>query len=127
MSSEVEYTDQFEEWWDALTTDEQRRTEAAVEVLEERGPGLGRPWVDTPEGSRHPEHEGAASPRRAHADSVRSTLAELRSCFSEETRAASGRAGTSRRFSRPTSCMTNICANCVTKEPSREPEDQEVP
>src|ERR1700756_4077582 len=54
MSREVEYTDQFEEWWDALTTDEQRRTEAAVEVLQERGPGLGRPWVDTLEGSRHP-------------------------------------------------------------------------
>ncbi len=53
MSWEVEYTDQFGEWWDALTTEEQRRTEAAVEVLQERGPGLGRPWVDTLEGSRH--------------------------------------------------------------------------
>lgn len=53
MSWEVEYTDQFGEWWNALTTEEQRRTEAAVEVLQERGPGLGRPWVDTLEGSRH--------------------------------------------------------------------------
>jgi hypothetical protein len=53
VSWEVEYTDQFGEWWDALTAEEQRRTEAAVKVLQERGPGLGRPWVDTLEGSRH--------------------------------------------------------------------------
>ena len=65
MSSEVEYTDQFEEWWDALTTDEQRRTEAAVEVLQERGPGLGRPWVDTLEGSRHPNMK-ELRPRGGH-------------------------------------------------------------
>jgi hypothetical protein len=62
---EVEYTDQFEEWWDALTAEEQRRVEAAVEVLQELGPALGRPWVDTLEGSRHPNMK-ELRPRGGH-------------------------------------------------------------
>lgn len=50
---EVEFTDQFGEWWDTLTVAEQQSIDAAVRVLEQRGPGLGRPLVDTVEGSRH--------------------------------------------------------------------------
>jgi hypothetical protein len=50
---EVEYTDQFEEWWETLTIDEQAAIDAAVEALEERGPALGRPFVDTVKSSRH--------------------------------------------------------------------------
>jgi hypothetical protein len=48
---EVEYTDEFGDWWESLTQDEQDRIAIAVAVLEEKGPGLGRPWVDTLEGS----------------------------------------------------------------------------
>jgi hypothetical protein len=33
--------------------EDQQGIDAAVSVLEERGPGLGRPLVDTVEGSRH--------------------------------------------------------------------------
>jgi hypothetical protein len=51
---EVEYTDTFSEWWDQLTTDDQERVTAAVELLEQGGPALGRPIVDTLKGSRHP-------------------------------------------------------------------------
>jgi hypothetical protein len=50
---EVEFTDQFGVWWDTLTVSEQQSIDAAVGVLEQRGPGLGRPLVDTVEGSRH--------------------------------------------------------------------------
>lgn len=50
---DVEVTDQFEQWWDTLSVEEQESIEAAVELLEERGPGLGRPLVDTVKGSRH--------------------------------------------------------------------------
>jgi hypothetical protein len=53
VSWEVEYTDEFEAWWDGLTADEQRKLEAAVDVLQEEGPGLGRPLVDTIKSSRH--------------------------------------------------------------------------
>jgi hypothetical protein len=36
-----------------LSVEEQESIEAAVELLEQRGPGLGRPLVDTVKGSRH--------------------------------------------------------------------------
>jgi hypothetical protein len=50
---DVEFTDQFGQWWDTLSASEQQTVDAAVRVLEQRGPGLGRPLVDTVEGSRH--------------------------------------------------------------------------
>ena len=50
---QVEYTDQFEQWWDKLSMEEQAAIDVTVEVLQERGPGLGRPLVDTVKGSRH--------------------------------------------------------------------------
>lgn len=53
MSWEVEHTDEFERWWDTLTAEQQDAIVAAVEVLKERGPALGRPLVDTVAGSRH--------------------------------------------------------------------------
>ena len=43
MAWEVEYTDEFEAWWNDLTEEEQESIDAAVEILEERGPTLGRP------------------------------------------------------------------------------------
>ncbi|WP_040669233.1 type II toxin-antitoxin system RelE/ParE family toxin [Nitrolancea hollandica] len=51
---EVEYTDEFGEWFSALDESAQDAIVAAVEVLEERGPGLGRPLVDTISGTRYP-------------------------------------------------------------------------
>ena len=50
---EVEYTDQFEEWWHSLQDVQQDAVAAAVEILEDSGPSLGRPLVDTIKGSRH--------------------------------------------------------------------------
>jgi hypothetical protein len=43
----VEFTDQFEEWWEILGVDEQRALTAAVPLLERDGPALGRPLADT--------------------------------------------------------------------------------
>jgi hypothetical protein len=43
---EVEYTDEFEVWWDELSEDDQERIRAAVEILEQAGPPLdGRWWT----------------------------------------------------------------------------------
>jgi hypothetical protein len=53
MSWEIEFTDEFEAWWDSLSEEAQDAIDAAVEVLEERGPGLGRPLADTISRSRH--------------------------------------------------------------------------
>ena len=52
---EIEYTDQFEKWWNELTADQQERITAAVRLLAQHGPGLGRPAVDTITTSRHPD------------------------------------------------------------------------
>lgn len=49
---EVEYTDEFGEWWDSLSVGEQEALAHDVEVLRQVGPGLGRPGVDTVQGSR---------------------------------------------------------------------------
>ena len=53
MAWEVEYTDQFGEWWDNLAEKEQEAVTAAVNVLQRGGPSLGRPLVDTVKQSRH--------------------------------------------------------------------------
>lgn len=53
MAWTVEFTDEFEVWWNALEEDEQTSIDPAVELLEEYGPNLGRPTVDSLKGSRH--------------------------------------------------------------------------
>jgi hypothetical protein len=50
---EVEYTDEFGNWWDALTGEEQETVADAVEALQIHGPTLRRPFVGTIAGSRH--------------------------------------------------------------------------
>jgi hypothetical protein len=54
MQWEVEYTDEFGAWWESLSQDEQISVRAAVEVLGERGPALGRPYVDSIKNSKFP-------------------------------------------------------------------------
>lgn len=49
---EIEYTDEFFDWWQTLSVAEQDALAASVGVLEVRGPNLGRPHVDTVHGSR---------------------------------------------------------------------------
>lgn len=51
---EVEFTDEFDEWWDGLTVDEQNSIADGVYVLEEFGPTLARPQADTVRGSKYP-------------------------------------------------------------------------
>ena len=53
MAWDVEYTDEFEAWWDTLTDDEQADVSASVTLLETHGPQLPRPAADTVKGSRH--------------------------------------------------------------------------
>lgn len=79
MSWVVEYTDEFEAWWNTLSEDEQVSLAASVELLEERGPQLPFPHSSGINGSKHShmrelrtQHEGrpyrtlyAFDPRRA--------------------------------------------------------------
>ena len=65
MQWEVEYTDEFGEWWDSLSEEEQTSLDASVRLLEQMGPTLGYPHSSKIHGSRHShmrelrsQHEG---------------------------------------------------------------------
>ena len=51
---EVEYTDEFERWWDSLDKNEQASIALSVRMLTLAGPHLLRPHADTVRGSRFP-------------------------------------------------------------------------
>ena len=53
MAWEVEFTDQFEEWWSDLGEQQQEYMDAAIQLLQDKGPALGRPLVDTIKTSIH--------------------------------------------------------------------------
>jgi hypothetical protein len=54
MAWEVECGDEFTEWWNRLTEDEQVSVSAIVTVLSEKGPNLRRPYVGKLERSKLP-------------------------------------------------------------------------
>jgi len=51
---DVEYTDEFEEWWNGLTGEEQEDVRAKVILLRRDGPLLRRPHSDIIASSKHP-------------------------------------------------------------------------
>ena len=53
MTWDVEYTDEFGDWWMNLSEDEQEALDSSVRLLEARGPGLGFPHSSGINGSRH--------------------------------------------------------------------------
>ena len=53
MAWEVEYTDEFGQWWATLSADEQVEINAKVLLLQERGPVLPRPHSDVIVTSKH--------------------------------------------------------------------------
>ena len=52
MTHEVEFSDEFGDWWDELQIAEQASVDAAVTILATFGPALGRPYVDSLKGSK---------------------------------------------------------------------------
>ncbi len=53
MPYDVEYTDEFETWWNGLTTGAQEDVRFVVRLLGERGARLGDPYSSKVKGSRH--------------------------------------------------------------------------
>ena len=53
MAWEIEYTDEFGDWWATLTETEQEDVDAYVQRLEARGPNLPFPHSSGINGSRH--------------------------------------------------------------------------
>ena len=79
---DVEYTDEFEDWWSGLSADEQVSLAASVQLLEERGPSLGFPHSSGINGSKHGHMREL---RTQHGDTLcarytHSILAERPSC-----------------------------------------------
>ena len=54
MEWEVEFTEEFETWWNCLTLAEQEAVNAKVMLLQKIGPLLSRPQADVIHASRHP-------------------------------------------------------------------------
>jgi len=109
----VEVTGQFESWYSGLGSIDREAVNSAVDVLEEHGPGLGRPLVGEIVGSRH----GQLKELRigSFASCSVSIRAGRRSSSSGATRGASGRAGIGRRSPRPMTCTTPTWRNCAMK------------
>lgn len=53
MAWEIEYTDEFEGWWEALAEEAQVDVDTVVGLLEECGPNLPFPYSSGVTGSRH--------------------------------------------------------------------------
>ena len=53
MAWEVEFSDEFGQWWDELSADEQRSLDFTVSLLQELGPALKMPHSSGVERSRH--------------------------------------------------------------------------
>ena len=53
MAWDVEYTDEFEEWWIGLDEEEQIDIAAIVGLLEEKGPHLTYPYSSDVKGTRY--------------------------------------------------------------------------
>lgn len=53
MEWDIEYTDEFGEWWNSLNEAEQEDITAVVELLEQKGPQLPYPYSSGINGSKH--------------------------------------------------------------------------
>jgi hypothetical protein len=88
MAWDVEFSDEFGEWWDGLDATEQKSVDFTVTLLAEAGPTLKMPHSSGVETSRHRhmrelriQHEG--HPYRSF---MRSILAVQQFCWSAETK-----------------------------------------
>jgi hypothetical protein len=107
----VEYTDQFEEWWNALDAEAQEDIDVVVRVLESIGPALTRPYADTVKNSRHPNMRELRGPEPKVGLSGSCTLSThiaLRFCSSGATRPDSRMNGfMTHTFRSPIDCTMN--------------------
>lgn len=55
MAWEVEFTDEFETWWNSLPVSQQDDVAVSVRILMEFGPALGFPHSSKVNSSRHPQ------------------------------------------------------------------------
>lgn len=86
---EVEFTHEFEDWWETLTVEQQEAIDDRVMLLTEDGPALRRPVVGDVKSSRHANmKELRALERRSAASSLR--IRSSPACDSAARRRQSG-------------------------------------
>ena len=66
MAWEVEVSDEFREWYEALGNEAQDSVTYSVDLLRFGGPQLGRPHVDSVKGSRHSNMKELCVQHRGH-------------------------------------------------------------
>jgi hypothetical protein len=54
MTWDIEFTEEFDIWWESLSPEEQDSVDSQVLMLGDAGPALARPYADTIRGSRFP-------------------------------------------------------------------------
>lgn len=70
MAWEIEVTEDFQEWWAELSEEQRIAVTRAVTLLEDKGPALGRPQVDSL--SKQSRHSNMKELRiRFHGDAYR--------------------------------------------------------
>ena len=77
MTWDIEATNEFVEWYESLDEESSARVDAAVDKLEEDGPSLGRPFVDT-----------IATSKTGHLKELRPMGGNLRVLFKFDVRRA---------------------------------------
>ena len=114
---DVEYTDEFEMWWESLSPEAQEALAHDVEVLAAVGPGLGRPIVDSIKGSRYSNMKELRTSHAVHhsAHSSHSTPAGAPSCSSGAT-SRETHASTNAWCPKRTTCTTNTSDNSAGKD-----------
>ena len=115
MAYEVEFTAEFESWWNSLDEDEQESVDFSVRLLEERG--IHHPMRMRSMGRSLPTCANSAVSTKAGRTecSMRSIRGVRRFCLSAETRPG-GQIGMRNLFRRPTGYTSVISARSNKKQ-----------
>ena len=112
---EVEYTDEFGQWWQTLSEGQQDAVAARVELLMEHGPNLPYPFSSDIRSSRHGVMRELRAPAGPCGSSTPSTPGARPYSSSAATRRAT--TGSTRSTCRwPTTSTTSIWTNCEGRE-----------
>jgi hypothetical protein len=103
---EVEFTDEFGDWWFGLDEAEQESVDASVRLLESAGPWLGFPFSSKVNGSKHAHMRELRIQHIRFASCTPSTHAVAPFCSLAVIRPEMV-AGTCTTFRLQTGCMTN--------------------
>jgi hypothetical protein len=107
---DVQFHPEFETWVDSLEQSDTEALLAALRVLQDEGPALGRPLVDSVVGSRHAnmkelDQDRPDAPRFGRCSP--STGSGGQSCLSGVTRVLTGAAGTAATSRSPMTDLTS--------------------